>query len=516
MKLNYFLVTLFLSLNVVAQQMPIDFSDGTDNFSVFAGSGFTFTTNPDDSNDDVGEFFNDGSSAWQGFYIDLNVPINLDEHQQIMLSFYQSDLDAHNIYVKLENGTNPDVEVVQNTSGAGWANGLVFDFSNATITGTSNTINASGTYTRLVIFIDGGVTSPGTYLIDDIDDGSEPVDPNELDVIYTDLVWSDDFDYTGALDANKWFHQTQLPSGGSWFNGELQHYTNRVQNSYAYDGFLNIVAKKEPYTDQGQTKQYTSARLNSKFAYTYGRVDVRAKLPEGDGTWPAIWTLGKNVSESGAYWQSQGFGATGWPACGEIDVMEHGLGATNHVSSALHTPSSFGATENYQSYVLNDVVNNFHVYSMNWSPNQITFMIDGVGFYTYNPEVKDAETWPFDADQYLLLNIALGGFAGTIDPNFTQSNMVIDYVRVYQNNPLSTSNVSLNTFRVYPNPSRTTINIESEEDIDNIELYNYIGQMVLSKTQNTEQLNVKSLNPGVYILKIYSGSTATTKKVVVN
>lgn len=516
MKLNYFLVTLFLSLNVVAQQMPIDFSDGTDNFSVFAGSGFTFTTNPDDSNDDVGEFFNDGSSAWQGFYIDLNVPINLDEHQQIMLSFYQSDLDAHNIYVKLENGTNPDVEVVQNTSGAGWANGLVFDFSNATITGTSNTINASGTYTRLVIFIDGGVTSPGTYLIDDIDDGSEPVDPNELDVIYTDLVWSDDFDYTGALDANKWFHQTQLPSGGSWFNGELQHYTNRVQNSYAYDGFLNIVAKKEPYTDQGQTKQYTSARLNSKFAYTYGRVDVRAKLPEGDGTWPAIWTLGKNVSESGAYWQSQGFGATGWPACGEIDVMEHGLGATNHVSSALHTPSSFGATENYQSYVLNDVVNNFHVYSMNWSPNQITFMIDGVGFYTYNPEVKDAETWPFDADQYLLLNIALGGFAGTIDPNFTQSNMVIDYVRVYQNNPLSTSNVSLNTFRVYPNPSRTTINIESEEDIDNIELYNYIGQKVLSKTQNTEQLNVKSLNPGVYILKIYSGSTATTKKVVVN
>jgi beta-glucanase (GH16 family) len=518
MKLKYaftFLIILFFQVSF-SQQMPIDFSDGTDNFNVFGGSGFSFSTNPEDSNDDVGQFFNDGTSPWQGFYIDLNVPINLDEQQQITLSFYQFDPNAHNIYVKLENGSNPDVEVVQNTSGAGWSNDIVFDFSNATITGTTNTVNATGSYTRLVILIDGGANSPGTYLIDDIDDGSEPVDPNALDVIYTDLVWSDEFDYTGALDNTKWFHQTQLPSGGSWFNGEQQHYTNRVQNSYAYNGFLNIVAIKESFTDQGQTKQYTSARLNSKFAYTYGRVDVRAKLPEGDGTWPAIWTLGKNVNEAGAYWQTQGFGTTGWPACGEIDVMEHGLGATNHVSSALHTPSSFGATENYQSYVLNDVANNFHVYSMNWSPNQITFMIDGVGFYTYNPAVKDASTWPFDADQYLLLNIAMGGISGAIDQNFTQSNMVIDYVRVYQNLGLGIDDAFENEFKVFPNPALDYINIESEESIDRVELYNSLGQLVLEKKQSNKLLNVKELKSGVYILKIYSGSRSTIKKVLLN
>tara|TARA_R110002074_G_C11989541_1_gene612863 strand:- start:17 stop:385 length:369 start_codon:yes stop_codon:yes gene_type:complete len=115
-----------------------------------------------------------------------------------------------------------------------------------------------------------------------------------------------------------------------------------------------------------------------------------AKLPFGEGTWPAIWTLGKNVTENGAYWQTQGFGTTSWPACGENDIMEHGLGATNHVSSALHTPCTgcFGDTMNTQSFVLNDVANEFHLYSVNWSPDQITFMIDGVGYYTYNPAIK--------------------------------------------------------------------------------------------------------------------------------
>jgi len=267
---------------------------------------------------------------------------------------------------------------------------------------------------------------------------------------------------------------------------------------------------------EGVTKEYTSARLNSKFAFTYGRVDVKAKLPFGNGTWPAIWTLGKNVSEAGAYWQTQGFGNTGWPACGEIDIMEHGLGATNHVSSALHTLSSYGNTMNVQSYVLNDVANEFHVYSVNWSPNQITFLIDDVGFYTYNPAVKNDSTWPFDEDQYLLLNIAMGGIAGTIDPNFAQSNMVIDYVRVYQNTGLSVDEVFANKFSVYPNPTTNYINIKSEIDIDRVKLYNSLGQVVLQKNQHATQLNVDNLNSGLYILKIHSGNKIVIKKVLVN
>ena len=153
------------------------------------------------------------------------------------------------------------------------------------------------------------------------------------------LVWSDEFDVDGPIDSDNWFHQTQLPLAGGWYNGEIQHYTNRVDNSYVDNGTLKIVAKSETFTDQGVTKQHTSARLNSKFAFTYGKVEVRAKLPFGVGTWPAIWTLGKNINEDGAYWDNLGLGTTGWPACGEIDIME-ALGSEPELCSECH-PHSF-------------------------------------------------------------------------------------------------------------------------------------------------------------------------------
>ncbi|WP_298302738.1 family 16 glycosylhydrolase [Flavobacterium sp.] len=258
---------------------------------------------------------------------------------------------------------------------------------------------------------------------------------SQVDVVYNNLVWSDEFDANGAVNSTKWFHQTQLPSGGSWFNGEVQHYTNQLTNSSVNGGFLNIVAKKEPYTNQGVTKQYTSARLNSKFAFLYGRVDIRAKVPTNQGTWPALWMLGKNVNEDGGFFDAT-YGTTDWPACGEIDIMEHGITPsqpTNYVQSALHTPSSFGNTTNIGGTIANNLGNDFHVYSMNWSPYQITFLLDGVAYYTYNPAVKTPSNWPFNSEQYLLLNIAMGGIAGTIPESFTQTAMEIDYVRVYQN-----------------------------------------------------------------------------------
>lgn len=258
---------------------------------------------------------------------------------------------------------------------------------------------------------------------------------SQIDVVYNNLVWSDEFNTNGALDSNKWFHQTQLPAGGSWFNNEVQHYTNRLTNSFVDAGALNIVAKRENFTDQNVTKQFTSARLNSKFAFKYGRVDIRAKAPNGQGTWPALWLLGKNVNEDGGFFDSN-FGTTSWPACGEIDIMEHGIfpgQPVNYIGAAIHTPSSSGNTVNKGGIQASDIAQNYHVYSMNWSPNQITFLLDNVVFYTYNPAIKNASTWPFDADQYLLLNIAMGGFAGTIPASFNQTSMIIDYVRVYQN-----------------------------------------------------------------------------------
>ena len=517
MRIQYIIYSLLvLSTSVsFSQQTPINFENTSHSFIGFGNSSYAFNTDPQDNANNVGEFYNDGSSANQGFYIDLNRSIDLDEEKNLSLSFYSYDTNSHSITIKLENGENPDVEVTQTISGSSQNNwtALSFDFSNATYTSNGTSIDATGTYNRLTIFIDLGVNTSGTYLIDTINDGSEVTDPNELDIIYTDLVWADEFDTNGAIDAAKWHHQTQLPEGGSWYNGEVQHYTNRIENSSVNNGFLDITAIKESFTDQGQTKQYTSARLNSKFAFTYGRVDVRAKLPFGDGTWPAIWTLGKNINEDGGFWDSQ-YGTVGWPACGELDIMEHGLHPTNQVSVAIHTPSSYGSTVNTSIQPLADVANDFHVYSMNWSPDQITFLIDGVGFYTYNPAVKNDDTWPFYLEQYLLLNIAMGGNGGAIDSNFSQSSMVIDYVRVYQNTTASTEDVFANKFSVYPNPSSDVLNIRTNEPIDKVELYNTIGQLIVAK--KTTNINISSINIGVYILKIYSGNRIVTKKVMIN
>jgi len=498
--------------------MPIDFTTNQDNFTGFGGTNFSLGSDPTDNTNQVGEFFNSGG-VWQGFFLDINPQVNLDERQEITLRFYAFDGNAHDVMIKLENGTNPNVEVqisVPATGSPAWQE-LSFDFSNAVITGSGTPINATGQYPRLTIFIDGPSTSPGTFLIDDIWDGTTPTDPNELDIIYTDLVWSDEFDTNGPVDDTKWHHQTQGPNGGVWFNGEQQHYTDRIDNSFVSDGNLNIVAKRETYTSDGVTLDFTSARLNSKYKFTYGRVDVRAKLPFGNGTWPAIWTLGSNIDELGAWFNLNGEGDTPWPACGEIDIMEHGLHAVNEVSSAIHTPSSSGATVNTDTFMLTDVANNYHVYSVNWSPNQITFLIDGVGYYTYKPNVQNADTWPFDLDQFLLLNVAMGGIGGAIDPSFTESAMVIDYVRVFQNTGLSTDDLFENQFAVYPNPTEDSdkLMIRTSESIDRVEIYNTLGQTLYNKAGDTKEINIQEFASGLYLLKIYSGTKSVVKRVII-
>lgn len=260
---------------------------------------------------------------------------------------------------------------------------------------------------------------------------SDQEEPTQVEEGSYELVWSDEFDGAGAINADNWFHQTQLPNGNSWYNGELQHYTDRTDNSYVQDGFMHIVAKKETFSDQDRSKDYTSARLNSKYVFTYGRVEISAKLPEGAGTWPAIWTLGQNITETGGYWASE-FGSTGWPACGEIDIMEHWGFNQNTIQAALHTPSSSGNTTNKGSTRGVDVSNTFHIYAMEWTEDKIDFYYDDELYYSYAPSTKNSSTWPYNAPQYLLLNIAMGGVGGEIDPAFTESEMVIDYVRVYQ------------------------------------------------------------------------------------
>jgi beta-glucanase (GH16 family) len=345
--------------------------------------------------------------------------------------------------------------------------------------------------------------------IDDLDFYLDPPDPNEP--VFDYLVWSDEFEGEGAIDNSKWFHQTQLPQDGSWFNGEIQHYTDRIENTYLEDGSLKLVAKRENFTDQGYTKAFTSARLNSKFAFKYGRVEVRAKLPTGVGTWPAIWMLGKNINEDGAYWDNLGFDTTPWPACGEIDIMEHWGDNQNYISSATHTPSSFGGTINVGGQVIPTASSEYHTYTLVWTAEKLKFSVDGVPHFTYDPEVKNADTWPFDDEQYILLNIAIQSI---IDPNFSESSMDIDYVRIYQESPVSSTTAVANKAASYfPNPVRDQLTILFEENTEReivVNLYNLNGQRVRSYSQavTNRQMtlnNLSDLPSGLYVVSYRIG-----------
>ena len=316
--------------------------------------------------------------------------------------------------------------------------------------------------------------------------------------VYDTLVWADEFNGTGGVDTSKWWHQTVLPNAGqSWWNGEIQHYTDRDTNSYQQNGALYLTALKESYTDQNVTKDYTSARLNSKFAFTYGRVEVRAQLPAGVGTWPAIWLLGQNITEVGAYWYTQGYGTTGWPACGEIDIMEHWGHNQDYVSSAMHTPSSFGNTSNKGTQYVSGVSSGFHVYALEWSEEKMVFSVDSVVHYTYEPSTQTTSTWPFDAPQYLLLNIAI---QGSIDSSFTSSPMIVDYVRVYQSTSIGVEENSVEHSRFYPNPTEGTARIKHNAHNATLVIYANTGQKLLEidNYKSDVQFDLSHLASGVY------------------
>lgn len=244
------------------------------------------------------------------------------------------------------------------------------------------------------------------------------------------LVWSDEFDYEGPVDPSKWHHQVVPIQGDSWANNELQHYTDRVENSYVRDGTLRIVAKRESYSYAGIEKSYTSARLNSKFVFRYGRVDIRARLPGEQGTWPAFWTLGANIDEIGNF-HGNAYGSVGWPACGEIDIMEQNGWDKNNLIGHLH----WGDTQTgaYQSSggtrSVTAASSTFNLYSLIWTEDAIQILLNDELFY----EAPNTVGMPFDNPHYLLLNIAMGGnLGGAIPAGFSQAVMEIDYIRIYQ------------------------------------------------------------------------------------
>lgn len=225
------------------------------------------------------------------------------------------------------------------------------------------------------------------------------------------LVWSDEFNINGAPDINKW---TSLIWDPGHVNNELQSYTNRPQNAIVENGVLKIKAIREKY-GKGD---FSSARLESvgKLDFTYGKIEIRAKLPTGVGTWPAVWMLGSNIS------------SVGWPACGEIDILESVGKNPNQNHSSLHSPGRSGNTPDTGTIKVPNDNTEFHIYTADWRADYIKFYVDDKVFYTF----VNSDKFPFNKNFYLIVNLAMGGvWGGPVDPSFTSSTLEVDYIRVY-------------------------------------------------------------------------------------
>jgi beta-glucanase (GH16 family) len=233
------------------------------------------------------------------------------------------------------------------------------------------------------------------------------------------LLWQDIFEKDGLPNQEIWHFET----GGHGFgNHEAQYYTDRLKNAFVKEGLLNIVAYKEDFL----SNHYTSAKLTTyqKKHIMHGRIEVKAKLPRGIGTWPAIWMLGVNFRE------------VGWPLCGEIDLLEHVGHNENEVHFSLHSKNNHFTQNNqkFKVYRQDDLVEDFHEYSMDWDEHKITFYLDKKEIVTfYKNENDDVETWPFNQPFYLILNIALGGtWGGPIDDSIFPTVFQFEYVKVYE------------------------------------------------------------------------------------
>jgi len=247
-----------------------------------------------------------------------------------------------------------------------------------------------------------------------------PVTPPVTDTVKK-LVWSDEFNTGSRPDTTKWVYNIGTGSNG-WGNNEAQYYTGDSTNARIENGNLIIEARKE---SKGG-KNYTSARMitQGKASWTYGRLEIRAKLPKGVGTWPAIWMLGDNIN------------TVGWPTCGEIDIMEHVGKEQDMVLWSTHSKLnnwSLG-TQKTNKATIQGVSDAFHVYKIEWSKDYIQFFVDDKLCYTSPNEGKGSDYYPFNAPQFLLLNLAIGGNLGgpTINDAIFPCRMEVDYVRVYQ------------------------------------------------------------------------------------
>lgn len=301
------------------------------------------------------------------------------------------------------------------------------------------------------------------------------------------LVWADEFDYVGLPSDDNWSYDIGTGSWG-WGNNEKQYYTNDPKNVYVENGVLRISAIKELINGS----EYSSTRIKSinKADFKYGYIEASIMQPIGGGAWPAFWMMPtKSV-----------YG--GWPASGEIDIMEYVCNNPNRYMGTVHNQKYHGGTSKSSGYISgSNLDTEFHKYAIEWTPDFIKFYFDDEEYYSYsNPNrlSDNYKEWPYDQEFYFILNVAVGGtLGGGISSSFSKSTMLVDYVRVYQTDYTGSDKISPEVVNLRYTSTSNSISLDWDKVEDNVGLYHY--EIIVNGVQYaaTNKLNytINNLNP---------------------
>lgn len=313
------------------------------------------------------------------------------------------------------------------------------------------------------------------------------------------LIWSDEFNGT-SIDDTKWTHELGTGDWG-WGNNELQYYTASTNNSFASNGELHILAKEQVINNS----DYSSARIvtKDKFSFQYGKVEARLKAPAGQGLWPAFWMLGQNIS------------TVGWPQCGEIDVLEH-VNNNPYVNGTAHWNNNGHVYYGGQSY-LN--VEDYHNYSIIWNESTIRYFVDGIQFFSLNTANNINSTEEFHNNFFFILNLAVGGnWPGSPDASTVfPAEMVVDYIRVYQQNTIAVEEESANEINCYPNPANNVFNVDNPflSPTFTCKIFALDGRLIYTETSQdrTTHILCDEWKSGTYFVECSNSKGESLKKL---